>query len=79
MLFGAVQHGGTRDAGYLYRLIPSADGEGPWRSSVLYNFRGGGDGARPAHVTLGRGGVLYGTTYEGGTACNCGTLFMIDP
>jgi uncharacterized repeat protein (TIGR03803 family) len=36
--------------------------------SVLHNFSGGGDGAHPyAGVTVGPGGVLYGTASAGGT------------
>jgi len=46
---------------------------------------GGVDGAEPNGVTLGKGGVLYGTTYTGGpNKCHpggyrCGTVFELTP
>ncbi|MGA2904512.1 MAG: choice-of-anchor tandem repeat GloVer-containing protein [Candidatus Korobacteraceae bacterium] len=44
---------------------------------VLHNFSGGGDGAYPyAGVTVGPGGVLYGTTSRGGTHNN-GVVFKL--
>jgi uncharacterized repeat protein (TIGR03803 family) len=43
--------------------------------SVLYNFTGGIDGANPAGVTVGPGGVLYGTA--GGGAYGYGTVFRL--
>jgi len=53
---------------------------------VLYNFTDGNDGGKPlAGVTLGRNGVLYGTTSDGGdTGCqfggdSCGTVYQLSP
>jgi uncharacterized repeat protein (TIGR03803 family) len=49
---------------------------------ALYAFNGyvnSGDGIEPnSTLVIGRGGVLYGTTYEGG-ASNNGTVFAISP
>jgi len=50
----------------------------------LYAFMGSGDGAQPdGTLVAGSGGVLYGTTYSGGTgsACSggCGTVFSLTP
>jgi uncharacterized repeat protein (TIGR03803 family) len=56
-----------------------------WLLNVLRNFQGGSDGANPVSgVTLGPGGVLYGTTEAGGDqACGigggCGTLYSLRP
>jgi len=50
-----------------------------WTETVLYNFSGGSDGAYPhAAVAIGKGGVLFGTTFNGGTA-NAGTVFSLTP
>jgi len=50
--------------------------------SVLHNFTGGGDGARPDGLILDRAGNLYGTTFQGGLINNlcpagCGTVFKM--
>jgi uncharacterized repeat protein (TIGR03803 family) len=46
---------------------------------VLYSFMGGSDGAVPtAGVVVGDGGVLYGTTFQGGSA-GYGTVFSLTP
>jgi uncharacterized repeat protein (TIGR03803 family) len=81
-VYGVAESGGTRGAGLVYELSPTADGA--WIETVLYNFKGGAeDGANP-HATLmaDRAGNLYGTTASGGLAaktCNtgCGTVFML--
>jgi len=50
--------------------------------TVLHNFTAGRDGAYPyARLVRDARGNLYGTTLEGGTACNgygCGTVFKVD-
>jgi uncharacterized repeat protein (TIGR03803 family) len=51
--------------------------------TTLYNFRGS-DGSSPiGSVVIGRRGVIYGATFEGGTstACGqgCGTVFSLTP
>ncbi|MGA2906031.1 MAG: choice-of-anchor tandem repeat GloVer-containing protein [Candidatus Korobacteraceae bacterium] len=52
-----------------------------WMFSVLTAMPvGGQDGLRPqARVIRGPGGVLYGTTYEGGGSCSCGVVFELQP
>ena len=46
--------------------------------SVIHNFTGGGDGAYPyAGVTVGPGGVLYGTA-SGGGSHGAGTVFKLN-
>ncbi len=49
---------------------------------VIYTFAGGSDGAYPlAGLTVGKGGVLYGTTMMGGICCNGGggAAFSLTP
>jgi len=55
---------------------------------VLYNFRGGSDGAQPqGPLILGKDGALYGTTEFGGSSYSCGfyhnsgcgTVFKLSP
>jgi len=48
---------------------------------VLYNFKGGDDGANPSSGLIAdRLGNLYGTTEGGGGGdCDCGTVFMLSP
>jgi uncharacterized repeat protein (TIGR03803 family) len=65
--------GGTRDA-------PASRG---WRETVLHRFSGDGSGSRdggfPAGpLIFGPAGVLYGTTYEGGSL-GVGTAFSLAP
>ena len=50
-----------------------------WVLTPLYSFSGGDDGASPfAGVTIGLNGILYGTTFEGGTY-GYGTVFDLKP
>lgn len=47
--------------------------------SSLYTFPGSPEGSNPqAGVTIGKGGVLYGTTVVGGSA-GYGTVFSLTP
>jgi len=62
VLYGTTVSGGTNDEGTVFEITASG-GE-----SVLYSFKGGtGDGAHPTADLTDVGGVLYGTTREGGT------------
>lgn len=42
---------------------------------VVYSFAGGEDGTFPKAHLIEHAGVLYGTTVNGGTAGDCGTVF----
>ena len=46
--------------------------------SVVYAFQGSPDGARPQGGLIAIGGVLYGTTSQGGNENN-GTVFSVTP
>jgi uncharacterized repeat protein (TIGR03803 family) len=75
-LYGTTASGGKYSTGTVFELTPS---NGTWTESVLYNFTGGTDGGFPsAAVTMDRNGVLFGTTYVGGTS-SAGTVFELSP
>jgi len=70
VLYGTTNLGGSSSCGtlYSYNLTTSA-----YRS--LYSFTGGtSDGCNPYAEVIYSGGVLYGTTYSGGSSGN-GTVF----
>ena len=89
VLYGVTYYGGTSGLGTVFSLTAPKPGTNKWVKNVLYNFTGAkGDGAYPfAGVTIGAGGVLFGTTVAGGssTACNsgkalgCGTVYSLAP
>lgn len=60
VLFGAASEGGSLGNGTVFQL--NTDGTG---FTVLKNFAGSPDGARPRGLTLA-GSALYGTTFDGG-------------
>jgi uncharacterized repeat protein (TIGR03803 family) len=73
-LYGTTQAGGTSNLGTVVKLDPSGN------ETVLHSFTGGTDGATPlASLVMDPAGNLYGTTNNGGGACNCGVVFKVDP
>lgn len=86
MLYGTTQGGGTGctylgGCGTVFAVSTSG------KERVLYRFKGAPDGSQPeaglTKVNFHKG-MLYGTTYEGGTACTgsgslsgCGTVFQV--
>lgn len=46
---------------------------------VIYSFTGGADGKYPEEALVERAGVFYGTTFNGGNAGDCGTVFGLTP
>jgi uncharacterized repeat protein (TIGR03803 family) len=69
--YGAAYLGGTNGHGAMFRLATNG------ALTTLYSFTGGGDGANPfAGLTQGADGMLYGTTFSGGTN-GYGTVFKM--
>jgi hypothetical protein len=90
VLYGVAQSevtppSGTANAGLVFSVTPAAGGQ--WTTTVLDYFAGyPTEGAFPAaSLVIGEGGVLYGTTQEGGNGpCQtngggCGTAFSLKP
>jgi len=74
MLYGTAYYGGTGGDGTIFKL--NQDGTG---FVVLKNFNAATTGGSPyAKLIQGGDGVLYGTTYVGGTG-NAGTVFKLNP
>ena len=78
---------GRIGCGVVYELVPPTDLGGDWTETTVHTFTGP-DGANPAAaLTMGPGGVLYGTTFYGGSgvcptsegAVACGTVFELTP
>jgi uncharacterized repeat protein (TIGR03803 family) len=80
VLYGTTFNGGASGAGTVFALTPPADAGGSWTEKVLFSFSGGADGGTPYYgsLTMGSGGVLYGTT-QGGGANDTGTVFSLTP
>jgi hypothetical protein len=82
---GGVLYGSTTYApGTLFSLTPPVSAGAPWTYTLLYAFTNGSDGAGPGALTIGPGGVLYGTTASGGIKSancetGCGTVFQLTP
>jgi uncharacterized repeat protein (TIGR03803 family) len=82
VLYGATFWGGRGRSqnGVVFSLVPPAAPEGTWTEYVLHSFPGGaGNGDHPVgNLVQGNGGVLYGTTEDGGTE-DAGTVFALVP
>jgi uncharacterized repeat protein (TIGR03803 family) len=94
-LYGVTYAGGYSDDGdrsghgAVFRLTPPAKGQTSWTETVLYRFKGDGDGAFPALRTgliVDSDGALYGTTASGGwldaagaEKAEYGTVFKLSP
>jgi uncharacterized repeat protein (TIGR03803 family) len=87
-LYGVLSDGGQNGAncingcGLVYELSPTSGG---WEQTILYAFKGRGDGGSPVgNLTIDAKGNLYGVTEEGGNGpCNsvlgvgCGVVFRL--
>jgi hypothetical protein len=89
-LYGTLaETNGGGGCGSVYELSPPAVAGEAWEGGDIYNFGGPpSDGCEPiAPITIGPGGVLYGTTFDGGTASGCilkphtgcGAVFQLTP
>ncbi len=78
-LYGTTYGGGKSDLGTVFLLTPSPDGGGSPTERILHSFSSDGDGYHAGTgVAIGPGGVLCGTTHDGGSL-NCGTVFSVTP
>jgi len=78
VLYGTTEAGGAAGLGLVYSLTPPTTQGAPWTETVLYNFQGGSDGEQPeGGVTVGNGGVLYGTTFYG--SLGNGVVYKLTP
>jgi uncharacterized repeat protein (TIGR03803 family) len=72
LMYGTASAGGAYNSGLVYKVGPKG------RETVVYNFKGGADGANPESFLIqDKAGNLYGTTYAGG-ASNNGAVFKIE-
>jgi len=85
ILYGTTRWGGANDGGTVFSLDPSTG-----TVKVVYSFCSVDypyctDGYYPVTMLTDVNGILFGTTYKGGTNTNCptnpgcGTLFSVDP
>ena len=76
-LYGVTELGGANGAGIVYRMRQNLGNE--WDFKTLYAFQGQPDAAFPyGGLIADAHGVLYGTTYFGGTN-GTGAVFKLDP
>lgn len=77
-LYGTTYYGGAKGLGSVFELVRS--GKTRYRERVIYSFQGGADGSSSTStLVFGGSGALYGTTSAGGGACDCGTIFRVNP
>jgi uncharacterized repeat protein (TIGR03803 family) len=73
-LYGTTQTGGSNDFGIVFRINPNDSAY-----EILHHFSGGTNDTPRVYGSLVQGsdGLLYGTTYSGGTN-NLGTVFKLN-
>ncbi|MGD0193164.1 MAG: choice-of-anchor tandem repeat GloVer-containing protein [Rhizomicrobium sp.] len=82
ILYGTTSLGGANTGGCneegcgeVFSVNPNTGAE-----TVLHSFGSGADGQNPLAGLIDVNGTFYGTTSTGGgTRCNCGTVFSLDP
>jgi uncharacterized repeat protein (TIGR03803 family) len=76
-VYGTTVIGGATGNGTIFKLTPNTNGH--WKKTILYSFKNGADGNRPAAaVVVDKAGNLYGTTASGGDArCDCGVIYKL--
>jgi uncharacterized repeat protein (TIGR03803 family) len=78
-IYGTCYAGGAANDGVVFKLTPPRFGQTAWTETILHSFAGGADGANPVGGLLrSSGGVLYGTTSNGGVNGG-GTIFEVVP
>jgi uncharacterized repeat protein (TIGR03803 family) len=76
-VYGTANTGGATGNGAVFEFTPPPIAGQPWTETVLYSFSGT-DGFSPSGVTFGPLGVLYGTSWGGGTNRD-GVVFELTP
>ncbi len=72
-LYGTTYQGGVSSGwGVVFKVSTTGD------EHVVYSFKAGKDGAHPYAGLIAVNGMLYGTTYQGGTG-GAGTVFRVSP
>ena len=73
ILYGTTTFGGSSSIGTIFSYDLDSD-----NLTTLYSFTGTGtDGANPNTSVIHQGGILYGTTFSGGSS-SIGTIFSYD-
>jgi uncharacterized repeat protein (TIGR03803 family) len=78
-LYGATWGDGAYGQGNVFKLAPAGSG---WTFTSLHDFTGGSDGANAdGGPIVDSHGVVYGTTYDGGSpGCGgCGVVYEVTP
>jgi uncharacterized repeat protein (TIGR03803 family) len=75
-LYGTARLGGDSSDGIVFRLNPPSKTVAHWLETVLWNFKGGTDGAGPVGLVMDGHGNLFGTTDAGGSSA-AGTAFKL--
>jgi hypothetical protein len=78
VMYGSAGLGGSFQAGGVYSLTPVAGGT--WTENVIYSSPGGNNGQSTGEglIGIGAGGVLYGTSFLGGSLLH-GFVFTLTP
>lgn len=64
-LYGTTTHGGSANAGAVFKLAPPASATGAWTETLPYSFKGGGEGFGQGKLIFDAYGALYGITQDG--------------
>lgn len=80
VIYGTTYAGGRSGFGTVFSLSPPASPGGSWTETVLHDFNVRNGSTPSGGVVIGRGGVLYGTTFYGGKlGSKSGTVFSLTP
>jgi hypothetical protein len=63
----------------LFALQPPVIPGGNWTGIAIEQFDGGSGGVQPSGLAISDGGVIFGTTLQGGLCNYCGTVFRWAP
>jgi uncharacterized repeat protein (TIGR03803 family) len=74
VIYGTTQNGGSQVSGTIFRLNRLAGGK--WEETGLFSFDST-DGQSPRGALLIHNGALFGTTAQGGSKADAGTVFKI--